>query len=788
MPPAYEDPPGPPELPEPPGPAGRATTTGEVAPVASSPVRKLLLFVGTILAAGALLAASVMVIGPQLAAVASAGSGDPEPLDLDAVDGYAVRSQVLGSDGSVLATLHGVENRSPVALAQIPAPVVRSILAVEDAEFYQHRGVNARSLARALVENVAAGGVEQGGSTITQQLVKNALLTNERSLERKTKEAVLALRLEQELTKDEILETYLNTVYFGSGAYGVQAAAETYWGRNVEDLSWAEGALLAALIANPIAYDPTLNPEDALAQRSIAVERLVSLGDLTRDDANLIAITPVPTSRCGAEVVDRPEYCGGVALPPADGYFVEYVKLQLLADERLGATYAERFTQVFGGGLRIHTTLDPGAQFAAEIAHAEETPANDVGVTSAFVAVEPSSGAVRALVGNADFASDKFDVATTEPGRQTGSTFKTFVLLAALEQGALPDDTVSGTVTMTDPGTLEPYTVTGVGGTLNSVLSASSNGAFVRLNQGVGPDKVVALARSMGLSLPDDAVKKPSLPLGVADTTPLQMASAYSAIPNGGVLNPPYFIDRVEDRNGNVLFEHRPAERRVLSPQTACLASEILARNVAGGTGRNAALPGQAAAGKTGTTTGPTDVWFVGFTPYLTTAVWMGNPKEGGTVKVDDRGRPVGGGTSLSMLPGRQAWGSTYPAAIWQRFNELYHENRDPVPFAPCEAPTRPGQPLSGANDPFGTLNGGYDPSGVGVLSGPMKGNAFGARQPPGQPVPGPLPATPAPTVAPAPAPPGPTTTPTTRRQSPPRSPSTLPGSPQSSTPDTGGG
>jgi penicillin-binding protein 1A len=726
------------------------------------------MFVVTIVATGGLLAGAVVLAGPQLAAIASAGSGDPQELDLDAFGDYAVRSQVFASDGTLLATLHGDENREPIALADVPQPVVQSILAIEDAEFYQHRGVNARALARALVENVSAGGVEQGGSTITQQLVKNALLTNERSLERKTREAVLALRLEQEMTKDEILETYLNTVYFGSGAYGVQAAAETYWGRNVQELSWAEGAMLAALISNPVAYDPTLYPEEATAQRAIAVDRLVSLGLLSRDDADYISYFPVPTARCGIETPDRPEWCGEVALTASDGYFVEYVKLQLLADERLGATYAERYKAVFGGGLAIHTTLDPAAQFAAEVAHAEETPANDVGVTSAFVAVDQSTGAVRALVGGADFATDKFDIATTDPGRQTGSTFKTFVLLEALEQGALPFDTVSGTITMTDPGTLQPYTVTGAGGTLQSVLSASSNAAFVRLNQVVGPERVVARARSMGVDLPDGSEKKPSLPLGVADTTPLEMATAYGAIPNGGIENPAYFVERVENRNGEVLFSHRPEGVRVISEQTACLATDILAGNVEGGTGRNAALPDQVSGGKTGTTTGPTDVWFVGFTPYLTTAVWMGNPKEGGTVRTDPSGRVIGGGTSLSQLPGRQAWGSTYPAAIWQRFNELYHEDRPSRPFPDCAPPTRSGRPLSGANDPFGTLNGGYDRSGVGVISGPMKGNtgrssSSGTRPTSptttapsavdgDAPVPAPAPA-PAPVPAPAPPP-----------------------------------
>ena len=210
------------------------------APDSLSRVRKALMFVVTVVAAGALLAGAVVIAGPQIVAIASAGSGDPEALDLEAFDSYSVRSQVFVSDGSLLATLHGDENREPIALDQVPEPVVQSILAVEDAEFYQHKGINARALARVLVENVSAGGVEQGGSTITQQLVKNRVLTESRTLERKIREAVLAVGLEQQMSKDQILERYLNTVYLGLGAYGVQAGAETYCGRNVEDLNWAE--------------------------------------------------------------------------------------------------------------------------------------------------------------------------------------------------------------------------------------------------------------------------------------------------------------------------------------------------------------------------------------------------------------------------------------------------------------------------------------------------------------------------------------------------------------------
>jgi membrane peptidoglycan carboxypeptidase len=687
-------------------------------------VRKLLLFVGMVLLAGAVLAGAAAITGPQLAAIATSGEGDPKPIDVDAVDDFAVRSEVLAADGSLLATLHGVENRLPVPLEQVPDAVVESILAIEDAEFYLHRGVNARSIARALVENVSAGGVRQGGSTITQQLVKNTLLNNETTLERKIEEAVLSMRLEEQMSKDEILETYLNTVYFGSGAYGVQAAAETYWGRNVQDLGWAEGAMLAALIANPISYDPTLYPQRALQQRQIALERLVSLDVITRDMAALFGLVPLPTARCTGNPYGRPEECGEVDTPPIDNYFVEKVKNDLLNldDERyafLGATKAEREAAVFGGGLTIHTTLDPAAQFAAEIAHAEETPPNDLGVTSAIVAMDPADGAVRALVGGPKFGENKFDMAT-QGRRQVGSTFKTFLVLEALEQGAIPDDLVSGTLSMIDPGSRTPYGPAGVGGTLRSVTTASSNGAFVRLNQVLGPQNVTAMAAKVGIAVPDLPARSPSLPLGSADITPLDMATAYSTIPNGGMYNDAYFVSRVEDRNGNVVYEHESAPTRAFSEQTACLATEILAANVQGGTGTNARLPGQQAAGKTGTSEGPYDVWFVGFTPYLTTAVWMGNPDEGGSAQ-DDQGR-LTRTPSLAKMPGRQAWGSTYPAAIWQRFNELYHEDRSPRSFPTCDSVGRGAKPLSGKNDPYGTLNGGYDPTGQGVLSGPMRG------------------------------------------------------------------
>jgi penicillin-binding protein 1A len=311
-----------------------------------------------------------------------------------------------------------------------------------------------------------------------------------------------------------------------------------------------------------------------------------------------------------------------------------------------------------------------------------------------MVSVESATGAVRALVGGPGFADYKYDIATHEPGRQTGSTFKTFVLLTALEQGVLPEDTVGGGGSWPNPGsTPNPYVISGGGGTLNGVTASSSNGAFVRLGQTVGLENVMYTAQRLGVSSQFDPRAK-SMPLGVFDVTPLEMASAYSAIPNGGVREPSYFIDRVEDRTGTVLIEHQENPTRGVSWQSACLATQILANNVQYGTGTNAQLNGQPAAGKTGTTESNTNTWFVGFTPQLTTAVWMGIPAEGT--------KPMGN------LGGREQFGGLWPATIWRNYNQAYIDETKPtrVEWPTCVAPARAGKPASGSSDPYGILNG----------------------------------------------------------------------------------
>jgi penicillin-binding protein 1A len=655
-----------------------------------SNVKNLIGLIVAILTTGALLAATTIALTPSTREIASATSSVPEELDLGALEAYAVRSQIFARDGSPLAMLHGVENREPVPLDRVPSAVIDAVLAVEDADFYSHNGVNFRAVARAFFENVSAGGIEQGGSTITQQLVKNALLSSERELERKKKEVPLALRLEEKLPKEAILEAYLNTVYFGSGAYGVQAAAETYWGVDVTQLGHAEGAMLAALIANPVSYDPTLRPDIAYQQRKIALERMVAYGAITRQEAAQYGSTPLPVRRCGSGQVN--DYgCGGAEPPPPDDYFVEEVKQQLLDDPRMGATREERIQTVFGGGLRIHTTLDAGAQWAAELAAYTVPPPNDQGVTAAMVTLDNTNGAVRALVGGPGYENYKYDIVTHKPGRQTGSSFKTFVMLTALEQGNFPFDKVQGGGSFPCPDCEEdPYRIDGPGGTLESVTARSSNGAFVRLGQVVGLENVIELADELGLA---NALMDPgalSMPLGTFDMTPLEMAAAYASIPNGGNFVEPYMIERVEDREGNVLIEREQTPRRVFSESTACYATEILKEAVESGTGTRARIPGLEVAGKTGTTDEHADAWFVGFTPFMTTAVWMGNPESNQV--------------SMQNLGGVQNYGGTYPAMIWRAFNEMVHENLPRLDFPTCEPPDRAPRNAYGEGDNF--LNG----------------------------------------------------------------------------------
>jgi penicillin-binding protein 1A len=529
------------------------------------------------------------------------------------------------------------------------------------------------------------------------------------------------MRLEDQLSKEEILERYLNMVYFGNGAYGVQAAAETYFQANVGQLTWGQAALLAGLIRDPVDYDPFLHPEIAQERRRISLERLVEVGRITRADADMFMAEPLPAAPA------QP------LLPQPLDYFAEDAKLLLLRDPRfnLGATPAERYNNVFYGGLRIFTTFDPGAQQAALQARSDVLPGDDPNAfvwnyqgapyegTSVIVSVEPQTGAIRTLVGGPGFNRYQYNIATDpRVRRDNGSAFKFIVLVAALENGIVPNDTISGSspCTFNNPGASPPvYRLEnfegggGGGGSVAQQTLRSSNCAFVRLGQVVGIPQVIAQAQRMGVTV--DLPSVMSLPLGVGGVPPVQMAGAMAAIANDGIYNPPYYIDRIEDRNGTVIYQHQPNGSRAMSPQTARLAMDVLVRNVRGGTGTRARVPNQPAGGKTGTAHDYGNAWFVGATPQLATAVWVGS---------------LGNVIPMRTVPGTgRVTGGSLPARIWGQYMTAALANVPRAEWIPPDG-TRRGKALRAPNE----------------------------RRPPRPPRPPAAPA-PAPPAPPPPAPPG---------------------------------
>jgi penicillin-binding protein 1A len=604
------------------------------------------------------LVAGLALLSRPARAIAQGGQSEKLPAALE-LDELAQRSVVYDRNGGVLAVLHVDENRSPITLDQVPEHVIHAVLDVEDDNFYSHDGVNVRSILRAALTNVESGEIRQGGSTITQQLVKQSLLTPERDIGRKAKEAVLALRLEQQMSKDEILERYINTVYLGNTAYGLQAAAETYWGKNVEELSVEEGAFLAGIIRNPVGYDPFREEyperrELAQRRRDLALDRMVVNGHLTSEEAALYKQVPIPTNK---ESVFK----------TAQDYFVEEVEQYLLGDERLGATQSERYNAIFRGGLRIETTLDPGMQEIAQRQIDTKIPSTDGRYQAALISVEPKTGAVRAMVAGKDYSTAQFNLATGRggSGRQPGSSFKPVVLAAALEKGIGPEDTIAGSepcpvrIEGVEPNPYEPGNYEGskgANGPISQATAKSLNCAYVRLglalddNPFKSMDTVAATARRLGIPIPDDGKYGPSISLGAKEATPLQMASVYATFANDGVRQEPYFVERVLDRDGKEVLRGMSEGKRVLDANIARTVTSVLRKVVDGGTGTRARQRDRAVAGKTGTSQEWRDAWFVGYTPELSTAVWMGNPE------AQDSMRNVGG---------IRVTGGSYPAMVW---------------------------------------------------------------------------------------------------------------------------
>src|SRR5437763_5999980 len=603
-------------------------------------MRTTVRFAVVLVAAGLGVALSVALLAPEARAFFTAGAGG-ESANLRPL---SERSVVYARDGSVLAVLHAEENRVPVRLSDVPRRAVKAVIDIEDDRFYEHGGVDLRSLGRALATNISAGGERQGGSTITQQLVKNSLLSPKQDVHRKLKEAVLAVRLESQMSKKEILERYLNTVYFGNGAYGIEAAAEKYYRVKVGQLTTEQGALLAGLIRNPVYYDPFRFPDVAKTRRAEVADRMAQLHDISPDEAESIKNEPLP-----AKPVDQPA--------EKLDYFVDKVKQILLStNSPLGGTAQDRYQEVFNGGLRIHTTLDPHLQQVALQKVNDNLPDTNGRFTAALVSMDPTNGAVRALVGGPGFEQAQYDI-VTDGARQPGSSFKAFTLMAALEQGHSPFDVIDGTAPCPIPnpgGIPNPYTPSNFEGeeggpmSLVDATAHSVNCAYARLAHIVGARNIVDVAHRMGITHPLQAI--PSLTLGTEVVAPIEMVSAYATLAADGEHHDPYFIESVQDRTGKTVYRAKPKGKRVIAAQNARVETQVLQEVVKRGTGVRAAQSDRQVAGKTGTAEDYHDAWFVGYAPQLATAVWMGSP----TAEVP-----------MHNVGGISVQGGSYPAAIW---------------------------------------------------------------------------------------------------------------------------
>lgn len=546
-------------------------------------------------------------------------------------------SQIYDSAGNEIANIHAEEDRVPVKIEQIPINLQHAFIAVEDARFYEHKGVDPRGLLRAAYKNIVSKEIAEGGSTITQQLAKNAYLTQEQTLKRKIQEVFLALQLEKQYTKQEILELYLNQIYFGQGAYGVQAAAKTYFGKNVEDLNLSECALLAGIPKSPNYYSPFNNLQASIERRNTVLDQMVKYGYLNHVEANSAKSSEVVLAQA-----NRPEKVKDAQ------YFINYVT-QLLID-KYGAD------KVYKEGLKIYTTIDLDVQKMAEAALLENLPTYTTdgnGIQQpqgALVAIDPKTGYIKAMVGGR--GTDQFNRATMAE-RQPGSAFKPFVFAAALENNFTPDTviedspiTINGWSPQNDNRTFRGSV------TLRTVATFSMNVPTVKIAKSLGMDKAIYYAQQMGITTfvldgdPNDKNLATSLGGLTKGVTPLEITSAYGTFANGGVYMPYVAITKVLDRNGKILEDNTPEGRAVISPQSAADLTSMLEDVITRGSGKRAAI-GRPAAGKTGTTSNYHDAWFVGYTPDLVAGVWIGNDNN----------------TSLDGMMGGQT-----PAIVWSTF------------------------------------------------------------------------------------------------------------------------
>ena len=636
-----------------------------------------------VVACGALLIVAIVIaVAPRVWSAANAHSEDP--VTLPPFEALAQRTYVYDADGNEIA-VYELENSQPIEYDDISPEVIQAFLVVEDKEFFNHEGVNVRSLFRATLSNFASDAPQQGASTITMQVVKNDFLAGlERDGRYKLLQIQYAKRLEKEMAKEEIMERYLNTVFFGNNAYGIQAAAETYFGTTAADLTFVQAAFLAGLVRSPSGFDPINEPERSRARWIQVLDRLVTEEIIDEEQAEHLD-GPGFTLPERVRVIPGREY--------SRSYFTEAVRDYLLnVSDILGDTYEQRYNQLFRGGLRIHTTLKPEMQLAGERAQ-QSLPTSSEGFEAALVSLDSRSGAVRVMVGGRGFSEQNQLNMALRP-RQTGSSIKYFILAAAIQAGAQGGDQIDGRrgCRLPSGNPSEPVFeikggIAGRVGDLRYITSSSVNCGFARLSQIVGLNRVVDTTYRMASSpylytgQPVEE-RKPVQPFasyatGANEMTVLDMAAGIQTLANEGTHHEPYYVEFIDDADGERIFTHFDPGTQALDRDVALETVDIMKGVISGGTARREAPldDDRPAFGKTGTQQDNTNAWFVGGTRQLSTAVWVGDP--------DAYTEMIG----IDGFEFPKIQGGTYPARIWNEFMEPAHA------FLPIEDWEQPAPP-----------------------------------------------------------------------------------------------
>jgi penicillin-binding protein 1A len=698
-----------------------------------------------LLAGGVLAAAAMPALDASGGLIESVRAQVLETEDIGQANLIPVNSFVFASDGSLIAELTFEENRNPVTLDEVPQVIIDAVLATEDVNFYEHSGVNHLAIVRAFITNLVSGGIESGASTITQQYVKLAFLTPEQTYKRKIQEALYAVQIERQLTKDEILERYLNRANFGRGTYGVGTAATRFLSTELADVTVDQAAMLAGMLRAPEANNPINSPENARARRNVVLAQMASAGFITREEAEQAQALPLRFRISEPPAPEQPFWSDWVARLLINEELAEALGSQTDALRAMGSTSEERRRRVFQTGLRITTTLDPRLQALAEdalrvhLTAPDGTPADIARAPDgAIITVEPGTGAIRALaVGPREFGScaeddswveeledgqllcDKTKVNAAIPGaggsgRQPGSAFKPFVAAAALEAGFPPGYTLDARGPAVIQGCVgidgAEYLVRNAGGDdildMSSAMARSSNVYHAQLTANVGPLRVADTARRLGVPVPDRDVAC-ALGLGATDVTPLSMAVGYATLANRGEWCAPYPIERIETADGQLLWSHTPLCRQVIDPEVADQVVALLAGPVnAGGTAPVANLGAWPTRGKTGTTNDYVDAWFVGMVRQLATAAWIGFPQST-RFYVDEEAATAACGdqafldqcpavrttlTDVTIAGTRYArvFGGTIPAPMWKTYMAAAVEPLEKLDF-PAAPPRRAG-------------------------------------------------------------------------------------------------